>query len=353
MRVACTCRAGRRLADGTAGPLRRATLVLALSLAAACTGPALGDPLTALDRVRAHAEAGDVDDTAALGGMVVASRDISAEDRAEAAFLAGEAEMQLGRHGRAFERYRYVLENAPWSAHALEIEGRLYEIGEVMLFSDEYDGFFSDRGRGVDALETLAAHYRVSDRADDALKLVGDYFASEDVEEWGEAALSYLRVAEEYPQSEWAERCLWLAGHCRMEIAQGPQYDRNSLLRARELLQRSIETHPRGVAIADARADLQTVLDQLAECEIIVAEFYAARGVPVGEQLRLANAALGYPDTPAGRWARDRLLAMGVDPAALAGDPAAHSLDAIRSVRPLWEQQRAGSRASAGTGVTP
>jgi tetratricopeptide (TPR) repeat protein len=322
-------------------------LVLVLVLAAGCSGPQLGDPHTALERVRELVAAGETDEAAELGGVLVASEEASPEDRAEAAFLAGEAEMQLGRPVKAFERYRYVLENAPWSTHAIAIENRLLEIGKLMLFSDEYGGFFSDRGRGVDALETLAAHFRASEQADDALKLVGDYFAGPDVEEWGEAALSYQRVADEFPQSEWAERCLWLAGHCRMLLAQGPRYDRNSLLQARELLQRSIETYPRGVAITESRADLANVLDQLAESELLVAEFYAARGVLAGERLRLANAALGYPATPAGRWARERLLAMGIDPADLA-NPSDNSLDAIRAVRPLWEQRRDGARKLAG-----
>jgi tetratricopeptide (TPR) repeat protein len=334
-----------------AAPSGRLPCALALlaGLVSACAGPPLGDPATALDRVRAHVEAGESEDAADYGAVVVAANEVTPEDRAEAAFLAGEAEMRLGRHARAFERYRYVLENAPWSPHALQIEDRLFEIGRVMLFGDEYDGFFKDRGRGVDALESLAAHFRASDRADDALKLVGDYFAGEDMEEWGEAALSYLRVADEYPGSEWAERCLWLAGHCRMRLAQGPRYDRNDLLRAREVLDRSVRTHPRGVAVAEARADLAGVTEQLAECELVVAEFYAGRGVVAGERLRLANAALAYPETSAGRWARDRLLAMGLDPAALAGDPSANSVDAIRATRPLWEQQREGGRG-AGKG---
>jgi outer membrane protein assembly factor BamD (BamD/ComL family) len=241
-----------------------------------------------------------------------------------------------------------VLESAPWSTHALVIEQRLYTIGQVMLFGEEYDGFFSDRGRGVDALETLAAHFRASERADDALKLVGDYFASEDQAEWGEAALSYLRVADEYPQSEWAERCLWLAGHCRKRLAQGPAYDRNDLLRARELLQRSLDTHPRGVAVVQARADLAEVHEQLAASELVVADFYAARGVAEGERVRLANAALAYPDTAAGRLARERLLSMGLDPAALAADPGLNSRDAIRATRPRWEQLRDGARTPGG-----
>jgi outer membrane protein assembly factor BamD (BamD/ComL family) len=127
-------------------------------------------------------------------------------------------------------------------------------------------------------------------------------------------------------------------------MADGPRYDRNDLLRARELLERSLTTHPRGVAVREAREDFEQVLEMLAEAELIVADFYARRGVPVGEQLRLANAALAYPETQAGRQAAERLAALGIDVASLRGDPALQSLDKVRATVPLWEQQRAESR---------
>ncbi len=266
-------------------------LVLVL-LSAGCASEPLGDPTTALARVQALQQQGDTKAVAKLAGRVAESQLASAADRAEAAFLAGEAELALGEHAKAFERYRYILENAPWSSHAAVIEDRLYEIGKTLLFSDEYSGWFSDRTRGVDALETLTAHYRSSDRADDALKLCGDYYAGDDVRDWGEASLHYLRVADEYPDSEWAERCLWLAGHCQLQLAAGPRYDRNDLLQARETLERSLSTHPHGVAVKEARADLVDTLEKLAAAELVVADFYDSRGVTEGANLRLANAAL-------------------------------------------------------------
>jgi len=326
---------------GRAHSALAALAALAALVLGGCGSVPLGDPTTALDRVRTLQEQGDTSGVAKLGGKIAESPEASAADRAEAAFLAGEAEMAEGEEAKAFVRYRYVLENAPWSTHATAIEGRLFEIGNILLFSDRYSGWFSDRTRGVDALETLQAHYRSSDRADDALKLCGDYFAGEDVEEWDEAASHYLRVADEYPESEWAERCLWLAGHCQLQIAKGPAYDRNELLQARATLERSVKTHPRGVAIQEARADLTRTQEDLAACELLAADFYRGRGVEAGENLRLANAAILYPETEAGRAAAARLAERGLDPAALKADPALNSMDKVKAVRPLWEKDRA------------
>lgn len=319
-------------------------------LLAGCASESLGDPHTALPRVEALMADREFDDAAELGGELTESEEADPKDRAEAAFLAGEAEMELGRDAKAFERYRYVLENAPWSEHALAIEARLFEIGERMCFGPEYSGWFADRGRGVQAFETLQAHFRTSDRADEALKLVGDYFAGQD--EYAEAALSYLRVADEYPDSEWAERCLWLAGHMRLLVSGGPDYDRNDLLRARELLQRSMKQHPSGAAAAQVREDLALTVELLAACEVVVADFYARRGVPLGETVRLANAAILFPETVSGRRARERLEAMGYDVAALAQDPGLNSVDAAKAVRPLWERERDSAR-SGGEEAAP
>jgi len=313
--------------------------LLLAAACAACVSQPLGDPATALARVEALASAGEHEEVAELGERVLTSPDVSPDDKAEVAWLAGEAEFARGRHGAAFERFRWVLENAPWSTHAAAIEGRLFESGRVMLFGEEYSGWFDDRARGVEVLETLVAHFRASPRADDALKLVGDYFADDEVQAFGEASLSYLRVVDEYPDSEWAERCLWQAGAVRLREAQGPAYDRNELLRAQALLQRSLREHPRGVALADARADLAACREQLAANELVVADFYQGRGVPAGELLRLANAALLYPETEAGRLARSRLLAAGLDPAALQGDPRRHSTDTVKFVLPRWERE--------------
>jgi hypothetical protein len=334
--------------------VRVSWLAVALAgLAAACGGVPLGDPTTAMARLREANDQGETKKVAGLGDTIRKSTELTFEDRAEAAFLAAEAEVAREDLGAAFDDYRWILENAPWSEHVDVIEDRLFTIGKTMLFGEEYSGWFDDRGRGVEVMETLAAHYRASDKADDALRMVGDYFASDDVRAWGEASMSYLRVADEFPDSEWAERCLWLAGHCRLNEALGPRYDRNELLRAEKLLKRSLKDHPRGVAVIESKADLANCREQLAQAELVVADFYAGRGVPPGEIVRLANAAALYPETEGGKQAAQRLLAMGLDPAVLAQDPMRNSIDTVHFVLPRWEREadekrRAESKAAGG-----
>jgi len=321
-------------------------VALCLALGSACVTQPLGDPTTVLQRMQALAAEGDTGAVAVLGGRAVKSREVLLQDRAEAAFLAAEAELSRGKHSKAFQHYLYILENAPFSEHHAAIEDRLFEIGMAYLTGEQYGGWFDDRARGVQVMETLQLHFRLSDRADDALRHVGDYFASDDVKNWEEAALTYRQLAQEYPMSEWAERSLWLSGHCLLMAYDGPQYDRNDLLRAGQVLELSLRTHPRGVAAADARKDLDFCREQLAQAELVVADFYASRNMVAGEELRLANAAIFYPDTEAGQVALGILIARGYDAELLLGDLRRTSVDKIRATQPRWqvESERRSAR---------
>jgi len=270
------------------------------------------------------------------------SSQLTAADEAEAAFLAGESFMILKQHKPAFKYYKRLLETAPWSPHVQVLEARLYDIGLALLYDEQYDGWiFDDRGRGVEVMTLLQVHFHQSDRADDALRHVADYFASPSQEEWLEASLTYEQLYTEYPQSEWAERALWLAANNRLKRVHDAGYNNGDLIKAHELLQLSRRVHPRGSSAADVRADLLHSREMLAGAELVVASFYASRGKPYGEQLRLANAALMYPETEAGKAARERLVSAGLDLDAMASDPNLSSTDSRVSRKSPWAQDDA------------
>lgn len=315
----------------------RALWALALVTLAGCAAQPLPG-LSKLDSAKVFLQQEQYTDSLDLAQQVLEPDDgtqASEVERAEAAFVAAESALNLGEHGKAFKLYKQILESWPWSSHVGVIEDRLYEIGLAYFYDEQYGGWFSSRSRGVEVMETLQVHFSRSDRADDALRHVGDYFAEEG--EWLEAALTYERVWNEYPDSEWAERSLWLAGHYRLRMIPGPQYNRDGLLKAEELLELSLTVHPRGVAAQDARLDLERVRNLLAESSVLVADFYHGRENPFGERLRLANVAILYPDTAAGRAARARLEAMGLDVEVLALDPQLNSVDQAQSAGTEWE----------------
>ncbi|GJM21567.1 MAG: hypothetical protein DHS20C15_14820 [Planctomycetota bacterium] len=321
--------------------MRRALVVALVCWASfACGAP---QPLPGMDQLRSaefelgqqsyaraqeHAEAALEDDVV---------KELSPAEQAEAHWVAGEAAFAQGRHLKAFRHYKSLLETAHASPRLVAVEDRLFELGEIYLFDDEYGGWFDSRARGVEVLETLQIHYAQSDQADDALRRIGEYFASDDVQNWREAALTYEQLFREYPTSEWAERSLWLAGHYRLRLVPGPRYNQAELLRAQELLRLSLREHPRGVAVHDARADLAAAREMMAESEVMIADFYAARDRDFGEQLKLANAALLYPDTRAGQQALERLAALGLDLQAL-GVARFNSLDKAVAPRSAWDQ---------------
>ena len=312
--------------------LRRLSLVLALASLAGCFSarPSVPDGVAKLDVAWDAYDAGNVEGAAILAHEVRIDTSESKEERAEAAWVAGEASLAEGRHREAFLNYRYILENAPWHDRIGDIEDRLLVIGDAFLNDEQYGGtFFDDRGRGVEALETLQAHFRRSENADDALLTVADYFARDDVREYIEAALSYEQLVNEYPESEWVEKALWQMGHVRLKAAQGAQYDRDDLLRAKAALVRSVEAHPRGMFVQRALEDIAVVDEALARSEVLVADFYASRGQEDGEVLRLANAALIYPETASGKEAIARLQAAGYDLEELEKDPTRQSLDSV------------------------
>ena len=82
---------------------------------------------------------------------------------------------------------------------------------------------------------------------------MADYFASEGEKEWLEASLTYEQLYTDYPESEWAERALWLAGHTRLRRVYRAGYNHGDLIKAHELFQLSRRVHPRGAAAAEVR----------------------------------------------------------------------------------------------------
>jgi outer membrane protein assembly factor BamD (BamD/ComL family) len=315
-------------------------ILAAMSLLVACSSPLqVPEGLDDVDTAKMFLDMGRDEDAADLAAGVAKDESVSIQTRAEAAFIAGEAELAQGNDLKAMRHYIFVLENAPWSEHSEVIEDRLFQIGEAFLYDDRYSGWwlfglFNKRSRGVEALETVQAYFRRSDRADDALKMVAEYF--EGIDEYEEAAFTYERLVEEYPDSEWVELSLWQGGRCRMKLSNGPDYQRDDMLRAQDLFDKSLRLFPKGMAAGEVRADLIEVREALALNEIVVADFYRGRGVIKGEEIRLANAYLLYPETMGGQEARDRLIRMGVDLETLGLDPSLNAVDNVKPGKLPW-----------------
>lgn len=335
---------------------RRTALALlaALLIPAACSGPSPLPDMSRFDSAQILLEQERYERARLLAEAALDEDDgdeLPPKLAAKARFVAAEAALAEGLHLKAFRHYRALLETGAQSSSVATVEDRLFEIGEIFFFDDEYGGVFDSRARGVEVMETILAHFTQSPLADDALRLIGEYFASEEIDNLCEASLTFEQLHREYPESEWAERSLWLAGHYRLQLVDGPRYNQADLVRAHDLFTLSQQIHPRGVAFREVAEELKEVRETIALGEVLTAEFYLARENTAGERERLANAALGFPETEAGRYAAERLVDFGLDLESLR-DPRFNSLDKLMLAPPIWSGQ-CGYDVATSSGSRP
>jgi tetratricopeptide (TPR) repeat protein len=336
--------------------MRPALLLIALTCVPACVPkPLVG--MSRLETSRVLMDDERYDGAAEMAEWLLTEPQdppLNAGDEAEAAWVAGESRFVLGDHKLAYRHFKRLLESAPWSPHVAALESRLYEIGLALLYEDQYDGWiFNDRGRGIEVMTTLQVHFRQSDRADDALRHIADWFASEEQEEWLEAALTYEQLWIQYRDSEWAEKALSEAARCRLKRVYGPTYNPCDLDTAHLILREVVRRYPRGSAARTARETLADTREMLAASHLLAADFYAARERPEGVGVRLAYAAWDYPDTVAGQAALQRMADLGLDLEQIMGELSLE--ESFRRINPcnMWElEQSEGGGIRAQLSVT-
>ena len=258
-------------------------------------------------------------------------------DRAR--WRAAEARFALEEYPAALVHYRRLLDENPFTERSLEIAGRVWTIGETLVWRE--GGWFEDlaaeRDVGVEALNLLVTHFPRDERADDAWKELAAAFAHDGA--WQAAADIYERLVREYPESEWRDLALFKVCEAYARQSRGGAFGVDPLYLADAALVRYLAVYPDGNFVEEAEAERRRLADEITRHELLVADFYAERGHEDGERLHLTNAALRFPETEAAGVARERLAARGWEP-----DEASLDLLRPRRDRPPWRQRGTGGK---------
>ncbi len=241
----------------------------------------------------------------------------------EALFLAGRARLHHEQRRKAFEHYRTLLHDYPLSARVPEIEREIFEIGQWYLNREPsflFGHLFTGRSRGVEVLREFQAAYPQSERADDALILMGDFRFGE--KEYDLAALHYGDLAKNYSKSEWADLSSYRLARSYRLSSRGVGYARTPLVKAAEAYRKYLQRPDFEQFQAPAREDLAEVEEWLAQHELRIANFYLLRGNDRGARSHYANAVLAYPGTASSKEAEKQLQQHG-------WDASVHSLDQL------------------------
>jgi len=140
-----------------------------------------------------------------------------------------------------------------------------------------------------------AQHAPTSNFADDALIHVADaYFKTGDYEE---ALAAYDQVINVYSESEWVPKAMYRTALCELREAVTNDYDRNTLVKARQSLNECLHMYPNSEFAVDCQEKLRTSESMLARRQYEIALFYRRVHQPMALATTCANLIRDYPHT--------------------------------------------------------
>jgi outer membrane protein assembly factor BamD (BamD/ComL family) len=296
-------------------------LVLAVLFAGACSSSVKIPEGTAPSAAKAEADALFADGRYARAARyyeAIVSEFPRTPEADQAEWLAAEAWFQDDDLSTAQELYQDYYTSHPLS-NLGTLGERMYTIGV-----ERYErgrgglvglGIFSTSERGLKALEWITQKLPNGTRADDAFFFIGK--ARMGAWQFEEAVLNFDQILNRYPQSEWTHEARFLRAESFLRTNDGPDYDRESLLRAQRDFEDYIRIVERSEALRteyadrlkEAKAMLLDTNERLAEKSIRIADFYRSQERFEAERIYLEAAARRYPTTEAGKAAADRLAA--------------------------------------------
>lgn len=177
-------------------------------------------------------------------------------------------------------------------------------------------------GRGLQALRSIWLHDATGPLADDSLMLAANHNLR--TKNFVEAKRLYELLREQYPDSPHLRDAFLLGSHVTLASYEGPEYDGQSLEKARDLKQTMLQIFPD--ISAQERRMLQSEIDQLHDAEIArlwsQVEFYQRKNVPESIALHCNLVINRYPNSEYAQRARQVLQEL--------------EAEANRSGRTLW-----------------
>jgi TolA-binding protein len=210
----------------------------------------------------------------------------------EAQYLAAECAFRAGRLFAAGELFGRYVEEVPLSGHVLDVERRMYEIGERLIEDGRGGlfglGLFSTSEEGVQVLRRMATLIPTGTYADDALLQVGRWYFG--VKDYVGAETTLGELLKDHPTSEWRLEARYVLAWTYRRDNRGPAYD-GAPERAAEYADR----------IARSREEIEAIDADLARKALLRARFYVRTGKESAALTVLRQAALKWGSTEPGR----------------------------------------------------
>jgi outer membrane protein assembly factor BamD (BamD/ComL family) len=225
------------------------------------------------------------------------------------AFIAAEVYLAKGNLTKAVRQYDVLLDKYPTSPLKDAALNRQFEIASEFLAGRKKSilvvfrvSAFDD---GVKVMEKISDRTGTADIAKNALLAVARSY--EKRKQWNEAYLKWSEISMRWPTGEVAKEALLAMARTKYAAYRGPVYDGSSLISAKTYYENFRLRYPEEAKKLGIDGILTHIGEQLAEKNLLIAEYYDRTGSKGPANMYYQLVADGWPDTKAGKIAVERI----------------------------------------------
>ncbi|MCA9040402.1 MAG: tetratricopeptide repeat protein [Planctomycetaceae bacterium] len=273
-------------------------------------------------------------------------------------FMLAECQFQQKRYPQAQDSYDELLNAYPSTRHTTQATQRLFQIGRYWLdfeeivtpneiqqvdfeqpgkqhalstteetaqkksqrplsqryalvpnLGDRSRPYFDTEGRAIEALRSVWLKDPTGPLADDALMMTGSYYLRQG--DYVEADRFFTLIRDEYPDSPHFRNAYVFGSHAKLVSYQGPEYDGQQLLAARDLKESTLRIFNDFPERNMVKEELRMIYEEEAHKEWERALFWEKKRNSKAVQIQCREILRRYPTSEAADKARQKLAELG------------------------------------------
>ena len=199
----------------------------------------------------------------------------------------GKAYYLVGDYKNAFKSYERMIEQDPGSRRLHEILEKEFQVGVAQMERDE--------NGAIRVFESIIERNPLGFIAADSQVKIADCYYQ--LRQFDEASASYLKVMENYPNSEWVPYAQFRIPYCKLSNIRIQERNYDLLSGSREGFEIYLANNPQG-ALANTTMKIIGEIDiAMAERDYKVGEFYLRRKRPDASLIYFESVIKDYPNT--------------------------------------------------------
>ena len=209
----------------------------------------------------------------------------------------GRAYYMVGDYKNAFRAYEQLIERDPGTRKLKEILEKEFQVGVTQMKDDE--------SGAIKVFEKIIERNPLGFIAADAeVKIADSYYQ---LRKFEEAEDSYLRVMENYPNSEWVPYAQFRIPYCKMSNIRIQERNYELLAQSRRGFEEYIANNPQGTLVPTTKKIMAEIDIAMAERDYEVGEFYLRRKRPDAGAIYFKSVIKEYPNTEWAAKAKEKL----------------------------------------------